>query len=67
MTTRHVVAANSRGHWCKRADEMIKIAQQETDATTRRAMLKLAAEYNRLADRTPKSPNDEDDMSAKGQ
>lgn len=37
-------------HWQKRSDEMRAAAKETTDADAKEALLKFAADYDRLAD-----------------
>jgi len=57
MTARHV---NDVKHWRKRAAQMRALADWMKDAETQRMMLKLANDYDKLADRAesraPKPP-----------
>ncbi len=41
-------------HWCDRAAQMRALADTVNDAETKTVMLKLADEYDRLADRAEK-------------
>ena len=38
-------------HWCKRADEIRQLADKMTDPKDRETLLKLAADYDKLAQR----------------
>ena len=55
--------ADDPAHWQKRADEIRKLAETLSDANAREAFIKLAAEYDKLAQRAanrtqkPKPPS----------
>jgi hypothetical protein len=42
---------NNAGHWKARAAEARQLAAAETDEVTKRALLDLAAEFDKLAER----------------
>jgi hypothetical protein len=45
---------NDPGHWRDRADEMRALAQDVKDEQARETMLRLAKDYDRLAERADK-------------
>jgi len=59
MQATNVPIADDPVHWRKRADEMRQLAETMSDMKSREALLKLAGDYDKLAqraaDRTPKS------------
>ena len=58
-----VSLADDPAHWRKRADEIRQLAEKMTDPKERETLLKLAAEYEKLAQRSadraqnPKPPS----------
>ena len=42
---------NNAGHWKARADEARRLAEAETDEVMKRALLDIAAEFDKLAER----------------
>ena len=42
---------NDPGHWLDRAEEMRELAQDVKDEAARQTMLRLAQDYDRLAER----------------
>ncbi len=45
---------NDPSHWRQRATEMRKMAEEAADPTAKDSMLKIAVEYDRLAERAAK-------------
>jgi hypothetical protein len=48
MSTSHI---NDPEHWRQRAQEMRKLAEDIKDSAARQTMLRIAADYDRLAER----------------
>ncbi len=46
-----IPVADDPAHWQKRADEIRQLAKKVSDAKERETLLKLAADYDKLADR----------------
>ena len=46
-----VSLADDPNHWCKRAAEIRELAEKMTDPKDREALLKLAADYDKLSQR----------------
>ena len=42
---------NDPGHWRERAAEMRKLAEDVTDSAAKETMLRIAADYDKLAER----------------
>ena len=63
MQATNTPIADDPAHWQKRADEIRKLAETLSDANAREAFIKLAAEYDKLAQRAanrtqkPKPPS----------
>lgn len=51
MQPTSVPVADDPAHWQKRADEMRQLAETVSDMSSREALLKLAADYDKLAQR----------------
>jgi hypothetical protein len=51
MQATNVPLADDPAHWKKRADEIRQLAETLSDANAREAFLKLAADYDKLAQR----------------
>jgi hypothetical protein len=48
MSASHI---NDPAHWRQRAEEMRKLAEDMKDSAARQTMLRIAADYDRLAER----------------
>jgi len=51
MQSTSVPVADDPAHWQKRADEIRQLAETMSEMNSRKALLKLAADYDKLAQR----------------
>lgn len=56
---------NNSGHWLQRAQETRRLAENISDAETKRTLMKIAEEYERLAQRAANRGNGDDESPGK--
>jgi hypothetical protein len=58
------IFANDPKHWCKRAEQMRTLAEEMHDEQTKQTMLRIASDYERLAERAEQRAKDSASLRA---